>query len=146
MRSTVEAGGADPDNARRSGLVPVIFRPATGAHGATLTAWSCSCHTIPRPLRRVTGRGRWRGSRARQPPRPQGHRPKGASEAAAPQRRGPGSPATHGRSSRRLTHPPVFAPARGAWSRRSGVAHRRCALETVEKIVTALDWLRVRGA
>jgi hypothetical protein len=31
MRSTFEAGRADPDNARRSGLSPVTFRPATGA-------------------------------------------------------------------------------------------------------------------
>jgi len=52
MRSTVEAGGADPDNARRSGPAPVDFRPATGAHGATLTAWSCSCRVTLGPLRR----------------------------------------------------------------------------------------------
>jgi hypothetical protein len=34
MRSTVEAGGADPDNARRPGPVPVTFRLAIGAPGA----------------------------------------------------------------------------------------------------------------
>jgi len=36
MRSTVDAGGADPDNARRSVPGPRDFRPAIGAPGAML--------------------------------------------------------------------------------------------------------------
>src|SRR5438045_681420 len=39
MRSTVEAGGTGPDNARRSGPVAVDILPATGAPAAMLTAW-----------------------------------------------------------------------------------------------------------
>ena len=35
MRSTVDAGEADPDNARRSGPVPVTFRPAIGTLAAS---------------------------------------------------------------------------------------------------------------
>jgi hypothetical protein len=69
MRSTVEAGGADPDNAWRSGPLPVIFRPATGAHGATLTAWSCSCRAASGPLRRGPVAAGGGACRARQPPR-----------------------------------------------------------------------------
>ena len=38
MRSTVEAGGADPDNAWRSGPAPCDLRPAIGVSDATLTA------------------------------------------------------------------------------------------------------------
>lgn len=36
-----DAGGANPDNARRSTPVAVTFLPAIGAPGARLTAWSC---------------------------------------------------------------------------------------------------------
>ena len=52
MRSTVEAGGTGPDNVRRSGPVPVTFRPALGALavGAVGTAWA------RRPLAGVPGR------------------------------------------------------------------------------------------
>jgi hypothetical protein len=42
MRSTVEAGGTGPDNVRRSGTGDWTFRQATGASGASMTAWSCS--------------------------------------------------------------------------------------------------------
>ena len=40
MRSTVEAGGASPDNARRSGPVGCDFFAALGAPGASASAWS----------------------------------------------------------------------------------------------------------
>ena len=92
MRSTVEAGGADPDNAWRSGPVPVIFRPGTRAYWRDADGLVLLVSRDMGSLRRATGCGQWRGRRARQPPRTQGHRPKGASEAAAPQRRDPGEP------------------------------------------------------
>jgi hypothetical protein len=39
----LDAGGADLDNARRSGPVAVTFRTAIGASDARVTAGSCSC-------------------------------------------------------------------------------------------------------
>jgi hypothetical protein len=90
MRSTVDAGGADPDNARRSGPVPVTFRPATGAPGANAAAWSSSCSAIPRQLRRepvAAGAGQPCAAAARA--RRAAAR-KGASESCRPQRREPG--------------------------------------------------------
>jgi hypothetical protein len=56
MRSTVEAGGADPDNARRSGSGPRDLRPAIGAADATpdgtILSVDCVAHTgyLPIPL------------------------------------------------------------------------------------------------
>jgi hypothetical protein len=88
MRSTVEAGGAGPDNARRS--APVAVTPSR------LPAHLARGH---RPARGTGGRGSGirrgpqaaghQGRRPRQPPRPQGLRPKDAATAAAPQRRDP---------------------------------------------------------
>ncbi len=59
MRSTVDAGGADPDNARRSGPVPVTFARRS-AHLAR--AWR------PRPARGAQHRGRYGGDRLRPVP------------------------------------------------------------------------------
>ena len=69
MRSTVEAGGADPDNARRSGPVPVTFarRPA---HLARCYGRDQLALRGIGDVTAGTGCGRCRGSRARQPPRP----------------------------------------------------------------------------
>ena len=81
MRSTVEAGGADPDNARHS--VPVMMSfPATGAtreaDGLVLTAGR-GAGRIRRVPQAAGHRAAGRGSSAR----PQGFRPKGAAKAAA---------------------------------------------------------------
>ncbi len=57
MRSTVDAGGADPDNARRSGPVTSARRPAHLAR-----AWR------PRPARETPHRGRDGGERLRPVP------------------------------------------------------------------------------
>ena len=70
MRSTVEAGGADSDNARRSDPIPVTFRLVTSAPGESVTVWLCARGAILGTVMAGTGSGRWRASRARQPPRP----------------------------------------------------------------------------
>ena len=86
------AGGADPDNARRSGPGPCDLRAAIGAPGVMLTVETSSRRAVSGALRRgpaAAGAGAAvRGSRSR----PQGLRPKDASETAAPQRRDPGDP------------------------------------------------------
>jgi len=84
----LDAGGADPDNARRSGLVPVTF-PAACAPGARTTAWSYSCGAAPGRYGgdrlRAGGGAAVRGSRRAR----RAAARKGASEAAAQQRRVP---------------------------------------------------------
>ena len=91
-RSTVDAGGADPDNARRSSPVTVTFARRSAHLARRRRPATSSRRAAPGDVTAGTGCGRCRGSRARQPPRPQGMRPKDASEAAAPQRRDPGDP------------------------------------------------------
>ena len=59
MRSTVDAGGADPDNARHSVPGPCDLRSAIGAPGARLTAETSSCRAA---------RGRYGGDRLRPVP------------------------------------------------------------------------------
>jgi hypothetical protein len=109
--SALDAGGADPDNARQGGPGDCDLHPANRLawreyDGLVLLVW-----------RGIRGRygedrcGRWRGSRARQPPHPQGLRPKDASEAAAQRRRDPVTPAADDRSPRRSTHSRLLAPA-----------------------------------
>lgn len=84
----LDAGGADPDNARRSGLVPVTF-PAACAPGARTTAWSYSCGAAPGRYGgdrlRAGGGAAVRGSRRAR----RAAARKDASEAAAQQRRVP---------------------------------------------------------
>jgi hypothetical protein len=134
MRSTVEAGGADPDNARRSVPGPCDLRPAIGAPGARLMAGTSSRDAAPRTLRRgpaVAGAGAAvRGSRCAR----RAAARKGASEAAAPQRRVPprlwAPPSEHPAA---LLTPRLLAPAREAWPRPSGLARRRCALDDREE-------------
>ena len=106
MRSTVEAGGADPDNARHSGPGNCDLSPGDGRTRRDADGLVLLVSRDTGSLRWATGCGRWRGRRARQPPRPQGHRPKGASEAAAPQRRTPSSPSADGRSTQPLNSRP----------------------------------------
>jgi len=141
MQSTVEAGGADPDNARRSGPVPVTFRLAIGAPGARRPARPARGAHDPR---RVTaGRVLRRGA---------GHRRDGQRPATVRYRArgsGPGCPATYGgcpqhplplqRGTAPLVHALRARPARPSRDRPGpvGLARRRCALEAVEKLVTA---------
>jgi hypothetical protein len=83
MRSTVEAGGADPDNARRSGsLAGTCLRRRRNSREAD--GWSSQAGAAPggyggHRTRPVTGAA-GRGSSAC----PQGFRPKGTTKAAAP--------------------------------------------------------------
>jgi hypothetical protein len=88
--SALDAGGASPDNARRSGPAPVTFHPATGAPGALRPVRLARGARDPR---RVTagrvlrpGAGHRRG----------GHRP--ATVRYRARRSGPGCPATCGES------------------------------------------------
>jgi integrase len=129
MRSTVDAGGADPDNARRSGAGDCDLRAAIGASGARVTAGPARVAQHPGALRRgpaaasagaaVCGsrrvrRAYVRRTRAKLPPR-NGETP--AAQAACVR-----SP------------PPLYvSSAAGACScsryRPSGSARRRCALD-----------------
>ena len=79
--------------------------------------------------------------------------PEGAAKAAAPQRRDPETVTVCGRLLRRPASRGKPQPAPGVRSWPSGPARRRCALETVEKVVTSpgatgcavpLDALHVR--
>ena len=137
MRSTVEAGGASPDNARRSGPVAV-----TSSRRSAHLARCC------RPGRGAGGRGSGirrgpqaaghRGRRARQPPRRRARvrrTRRSCRPATARPRVNPGR-------LRRVTLAAFSlstARARPRCSRPgpSGPARRRCALEAVEKVVTA---------
>jgi hypothetical protein len=103
MRSTVDAGGAAPDNARHSGLVAVTFSRRFGAPGAGVTAGPAFAGAAPGDVTAGTARGRYRGRRARQPPRPQGFRPKDAAKLPPRDGESPGylsrlRPVTPGRS------------------------------------------------
>ena len=134
----VEAGGASPDNARRSGPV-VVTSSRRSAHLARACrpgrgAGERGSGIRRGPQRPVTG------CRARQPPRRRTCGRRTRREAAAPQRRVPGvnpgrlrrvTLAAHSLSTARV-HPRCSRPGR------SGLARRRCALEAVEKLVTAL--------
>jgi len=145
MRSTVEAGGADPDNARRSApgdcdtLSGDRYIWREGDRLAVVLAGAAAGYGGDR-RRPVTG-----GCRARQSPRPQSLRPKDASEAAAPQRRDPRV------NPSRLRQVTLAAPPLDC-SRPSFVVHgqavrpggRRCARETVDKkVVTARRYRRI---
>jgi hypothetical protein len=118
MRSTVDAGGADPDNARRSDPVAVTFRTAIGALGASVTAWSCSCGAASGPWRRgpaAAGAGAAvRGSSSRRRASARRARRK------LPPRNGetPATLAAYHRSPGRPTLPRLLAPARVAGSGR----------------------------
>ena len=111
----LDAGEAAPDNARRSGPGDCDLRPVIGGPGARMTAWCCSCRAAPGPLRRVLtapgGGAAVRGDRRAR----RATARKGASEAAAPQRRDPQRPRplTAGHPAAQLT-PPVLAPGQVA--------------------------------
>jgi hypothetical protein len=131
MRSTVDAGGADPDNARRSGPGPCDFRTAIGAPGVMLTAETSSrCAALG---------GRYGGDRLRSLP---GERcaaaaapvglPPGRARAKLPPRNGetPGDPSRLWLVPRLLySFPWLPVPVPCSWPRPSGVARQRCALE-----------------
>jgi hypothetical protein len=144
MRSTIEAGGTGPDNARRSGPLAVTssccdILAATGVLGATLTDWPSCWRTRGSGIRRGPQAAGHRGGRARQPPRRRALRPKDAAKAAAPLRRDPGEPLppTAGHPGRSFPSTARICP-HGSRPGPSGTARRRCALEAVEKLVTAL--------
>jgi hypothetical protein len=137
MRSTVEAGGASPDNARRSGPMSVTT-PATGALGATLTAWPWCWRARQRDTAGTAG-GRSPGPPCAAARRAVGLASEGRGESCRPrdgETSGEPRPPTAG-------HPGRSSPLDcsrpsslfTAWP--SGPARRRCALETVEKVVTA---------
>ena len=137
MRSTVEtAGGADPDNARRSGLMAVIFtRTVIGVLGANGTAWSCLCGAASwalrsGPLRPVAVKPCAAARRAAGLP-PEGRGESCRSATATP----PATLAAYHRSSGAL--PPV---ARVAGSDTVGVARRRCALDDREENPHSTVW------
>jgi len=124
------------DNARRSVPVAVTFRTAIGALDASVTAWPGSCGTAS---------GRDGGDRLRPVPgqpcaaarRAVGLPPEGRGESCRPATASPrrplplitGHPAAllSPGCSRQLALPVLAV----------GVARRRCALEAVEKVVTA---------
>jgi hypothetical protein len=90
MRSTVEAGGASPNNARHrsgSGRCDIFTAPGTWCEGDGLTVVLAGAGSGVRRGPQAAGH---RGRRARQLAAPQGLRPKDAAKAAAPQRRDPG--------------------------------------------------------
>ena len=68
MRSTVEAGGASPDNARRSAPRGCDIFAAPGTPGARVTAWPW-CWRARQQDTAGTAGGRSPECRARQPPR-----------------------------------------------------------------------------
>jgi hypothetical protein len=133
MRSTVDAGGAAPDNARRSDPATVTLSGGDRRTWREGDGRAVFAGAVP-GVTAGTACGRYRGSRARQPPRPQGFRPKDASEAAAPRRRVP-------RVNLSRLHPVTLAASvpsavracLRATTRPSGPARRRRALEAVEK-------------
>ena len=130
MRSTVEAGGASPDNARRSGPRRCDIFTATGAlwrerDGLVVVLAGAAAGYGGDRRRPVTG-GAVRGSR-----RAVGLASEGRGEAAAPQRR---DPRVNPGRLRRVTLAAHFlstARVRPRYSRPgpSGSARRRCALE-----------------
>ena len=132
MGSTVEAGGADPDNARRSGPVAVTFagdrRTRRERDGLALLAGAASGRY---------GGDRWRpvaGVAVRGSRRAVGLPSEGRGEAADPQRRDPRrtSAAIAGHPDRSPS-PGYSRPTSRSRSWPSGLARRRCALEAVEK-------------
>jgi len=132
MRSTVEAGGASPDNARRSDPARCDILPATGALGATLTAWPWCWRARQRDTAGTAG-GRSPGVPCAAARRAVGLASEGRGGSCRPATaRPPGEP----RPLRRVTlavHPLATAGARPRCSRLgpSGLARRRCALEAV---------------
>ena len=128
-----------------SALATVTFRPALGAHGASVTSSSCSCGAAPKPLRR--GPAAAGGGAA-------------VAAAAAPVGLPPGRaraklPPYNGETPRNPGHirpvipdadsPSVARACSRSLAGPSGVARRRCALETVEKVVTTRPMALVRS-
>ena len=118
--------------------MPVTFRTAVGALGASVTAWSCSWGTAS---------GRDGGDQLRPVPglpcaaarRAVGLPPGGRGESCRPATAGPRRPLP-------LITGPLAALLSPGCSRQLalpvpavGVARRRCALEAVEKVVTAFE-------
>jgi hypothetical protein len=131
--------GAAPDNARRSGTRACDTLPATGELGVTLTARPWCSRARQRDTAGTAG-GRSPGCRARPAAASVGPTSEGR-ERSGPPRNGE-SPRLNRSRLRRVTqaapfpwiaraHPSLLT----AWP--SGLARRRCALEAVQRIVTA---------
>ena len=89
------------------------------------------------PVLRRVARAVRLGTAARGGSPRRGLAPEGAAKAAAPQRRDPETVTVCGRLLRRPASRGKPQPAPGVRSWPSGPARRRCALETVEKVVTS---------
>jgi hypothetical protein len=131
------AGSAEGPTRTMRGVptpAPVIFRPATGAHHATLTAWSCSCRATLVPLQRdrlrpVAGQPCAAAAAPAGPP-PEGRKRSCGLATARPRRYIRSSwPLNSLPGSRQLTTP----------ARPPGGPRRGCALETVENVVAVSD-------
>ena len=138
MRSTVEVGGASPDNARRSAPTAVTFS-GDGATGVRLTAWSSRTGAVPGDTAGTAG-GRSPGPPGAAARRAVGLPPEGRDESCRTAYGAPPGP-DPGRPRRRTLAlvSPAISRVRFSCStsRPSGPARRRCALEAVEKVVTA---------
>jgi hypothetical protein len=139
MRSTVEAGGADPDNARRSGPCDCDILPAIGAPGARVTALAV---VLAGAAAGYGGDRRWpvTGGAVRGSRRAVGLASEGRGESCRPATaRPPGEarPPTAGhpgRSSPQLLASVLAVHGLGRQARRAGGA----PLMIVKKILTAL--------
>jgi hypothetical protein len=135
MRSTVEAGGAAPDNARRSvpvAVTPLLRRCNLCEYDGLVLADGRGTGSIRRaPHAAVTG-ATGRGSSARLV----GFRPKGVTKAAAPPTALPRpDPGRQWRATLAAHHSPACShPIRELTSRPSGPARRRCALDAITKL------------
>jgi hypothetical protein len=132
-------GGADTDNARRSGSVSCAFVRRLAHLARYLTARPPRSAT-PGTLRWGTGGGRWRGRLCAAAAADVGPASEGHGETAAPQRRDSRQhrPPSSG-SSKPLYSPRLLVPAWVAGLGQSSSARRRCALEAVEKLVADQD-------
>jgi hypothetical protein len=138
MRSTIEAGGASLDNARRSGPVAVIFIRRSAHSARASRPWSCSCGA---------GLGRYGGNCLRpgaggavrgSSPRRRAPARRARRKAAAPATAIPRRPFPLITGPRPLYPPPVARASLCSRFRPPGVARRRCALEAVEKGIPGL--------
>ena len=145
---TLARGGADPDNARRSGPVHVTFHPAIGAPGARTTA---------RPVRVVAViEGAWRRGLAAcgcgradlaAAPRPEGYRPSGRGRPPPRSRRAARNPAWLWPDPHAASRDTSMRPRFRVRSRPGpdGPARRRRAFKAVEKVVTDSEGASVRS-
>ena len=142
MRSTVEAGGADLDNARRSGPGACDLRRATGTRGASMAVWVLLVGAAPKTVAAGTAEDRWRGSPCAAVAAPVGLPPGRARRSCRPATVRP--PATPGRLD--LSSRPFYfaSVVRACWRNQVLAVRPRRAegapLMIVKKIFTASVW------